>query len=83
MFLKNNIPPSKVQKVIYFSITLPPLKMSIHLNISLFGSSLGNHISFSASTNKTNLLIGCPEVCEDKLDFFVPGITEFVDDSSH
>ena len=57
--------------------------MSIHLNISLFGSSLGNHISFSASTNKTNLLIGCCEVCEDKLDLFVPGIAEFVNDSSH
>ena len=33
--------------------------------------SLGNHI-FSASTNKTNLLIGCFKIHEVKLAFFSP-----------
>ena len=35
-----------------------------------FDSSLGNHILFSASTNKTKLLIGHSKICEVKLDLF-------------
>ena len=36
-----------------------------------FGSLLGNHILFSASTNKTSLLIGCSKIREVKLDPFL------------
>ena len=35
-----------------------------------FGSSLGNHILFSLSTNKTNLLIGHSKIRDVKLDPF-------------
>ena len=37
-----------------------------------FGSSSRNHISFSASINKTNLLIGRSKIREVKLDLFSP-----------
>ena len=36
----------------------------------IFGSLSGNYISFSASTNKTNLLIGCFKIGEVKFDLF-------------
>ena len=74
LFFKNIVPPWRVQKVLYFSSTLLLyLANPQYINTSwyiIFGSSSGNHMSFSASTNKTNLLFGCCKMCEVKLDLF-------------